>query len=76
MAIKDGVLYADNLGDIVALEINADTVKVLDRLEGIMDFRPETPSFNNVYFECPDPSKGVVTGWYEDVLSKPKCYRQ
>ena len=27
------------------------------------------------YFECIDPNKGIVVGWREDTLKKPKCYQ-
>jgi len=75
MAMKNGVLYADNYGDLLALRVLADTVVVLKRVENVMGFNKEFPGANGVYFECVDESKGVVVGWKLTELSQPKCFR-
>jgi hypothetical protein len=31
-------------------------------------------SSNKVYFECPDPTKGMVISWEINEILKPECY--
>lgn len=76
VAIKNGILYADSFGDLLALEVTEDTVVVLKRLEGLLNFSSDLPPETNVYFECIDDSKGFVIGWTQTELDNPKCYRQ
>ncbi len=75
MAMKAGVLYADSYNDLLTLEVSKDTVILLKRLEDVMGLLAGAPSFSGVYFECVDESKGVVVGWEEAELNKPKCYK-
>ncbi len=63
IAAKGNVLYADNLGDLVAFDISDPTqARLLKRVAGVFP-QVNYPPFRNVSFECVDPSKGVVTGW-------------
>lgn len=74
MAIKDSVLYADHMGNLVAL-----TIKDLESIEekGRLPLRdwvrgvPPPPGF---YFVCVDPEKGFVVNWREAELTNPQCY--
>jgi len=75
MAMKDGVLYADNYDDLLALQVSSDTVIILKRLEDVIGFTAEFPSQNNVYFECVEEGKGIVVGWEQTMIEKPKCYK-
>lgn len=75
MAIKSGILYADNFTDLVALQVSLDTVVVTKRLEGMINFQAEFPQQSGVYFECADPDKGIVVGWENATLNNPQCYR-
>jgi hypothetical protein len=75
VAIKDGVIYADNYGDIVAFQINDNReVEILDRIPGAME-NQNYPPFTNVYFECVDPEKGYVIDWVKADVENPKCRR-
>lgn len=74
MAVKDGIVYADNFGDLLALEISPDTVKVLKRITGLIGSSDEFPPQRG-YFECVDESKGVLIGWERVTLYKPQCYK-
>lgn len=76
VAIKSGIIYADNFSDLVALEVSADTVVVLKRIKNLIGSSGDYPSQRNVYFECVDNSKGIVVGWESVMLDKPQCYRQ
>ena len=77
IAIKGSVLYADNAGDLVAVDIsNLDNPVVTKRLDGIQKgINPTFPELYEGYFECTDPAKGVVVGWEKATLTDPKCRR-
>lgn len=76
IAIKGDILYADNVADLVALDIsNVRDIKIKKRIAGVFGAQVAIPSETGIYFECPDPSKGVVVGWEPAILKNPKCYR-
>jgi len=75
VAIKNGVIYADNYRDIVAFTITSGgEIVVEERLENVIEAN-SFPPFLNVYFECPDPAKGLVIDWVLGNVDDPKCYR-
>jgi len=76
MAAKGTFLYADNLTDLVVLDIsNPKQVREAKRIEDaieVMNF----PQERNVYFECVDTKKGKVLSWKKVVMDKaPGCRR-
>lgn len=76
IAIRDNVLYADNLQDLVSIDIsNIQTPTVLQRVEDVIPSSNLFPPQLNVYFECPNPEKGVIVAWKEALLNNPKCRR-
>lgn len=75
MAMKNGVLYADSYGDLLAMQVSADTAVVLKRVPNVMSFNPEFPTGNQVYFECVDEEKGTVVSWELTELENPKCFK-
>ena len=76
LAVKDSTLYADNFGDLVALNIgNPRNVKVLKRIENAFPYLNSLTNNQRGWFECPDPAKGVIIGWQQVQLTQPKCYR-
>ncbi|MBW8685023.1 LVIVD repeat-containing protein [Chitinophaga rhizophila] len=72
-AIENGYLYADNFDDLVVIPLN--DLPALTRVGRV----PRTwtsrdfPPYRHVYFECVDPSKGVVVGWRKTKVNNPKC---
>jgi hypothetical protein len=49
---------------------------LVNRIENAFpQINQEYPPFTGVYFECVDPSKGVVIGWEEKQIDQPKCRR-
>ena len=87
VAVKDSILYADTYLGIVAINIaNLPNVKVLQHIRGSV-ITPPLPGAANfagffgrsrsfkTYFECIDPSRGIVVAWIQDTLKKPKCYQ-
>ncbi|GAB2535503.1 hypothetical protein GCM10027085_27780 [Spirosoma aerophilum] len=75
LAIKDSVLYADNVTDLVALNIaNPANVRMVKRIENAFDYNAY-PLATNIRFECADPTKGAVIRWEKTTLANPQCYR-
>jgi hypothetical protein len=74
MAIKDNVLFADYQGQIIALSVNdLNNLTELGRLP-LKDWLLGMPPPKGSYFECVDPSKGVVVDWKFVELTNPSCY--
>jgi hypothetical protein len=74
MAMKDNILYADHLGELVALEItNFTSISEKGRLP-ISTWERGVPAPSHAYFECIDQSKGLVVGWRKATLTNPGCY--
>lgn len=78
IAIKGDVLYANNLTDLVAIDIsNLGDVKVLSRVsDAFPNASQEVPTNYIGFFECPDPEMGSVVGWVEMTLKKPQCWQE
>jgi len=75
LAIKDSILYADNVTDLVALNIaDPHHVRLVKRLENVFDYSAY-PLATNVRFECADPAKGAVIRWEKTAVNNPQCYR-
>lgn len=76
IAIKEDILYADNVADLIALDIsNIGDIRIRKRIKDVFISQMAIPPQTRTYFECPDPSKGVVIGWKRALLRSPQCYR-
>ncbi|HEU4470298.1 MAG TPA: hypothetical protein VFR58_04380 [Flavisolibacter sp.] len=77
IAIKANHLYTNNLDDLVVFDIsNIGAPQLVKRLDGAFpQFSQEYPPVPSAYFECPDPSKGLVIAWEEKLLDNAKCRR-
>jgi hypothetical protein len=74
MAIKDGTLYADHLGNLVSLTLQDFTaIQELGRLP-IRNWYLGVPPPARFHFECVDPDKGLVIAWTKSELNNPQCY--
>lgn len=74
MAIKDDVLYADHMGNLVALTIGTfDAVTKVGSLP-LQNWDLGLPPPAGTYFECIDQSKGIVVRWMKVELKNPACY--
>lgn len=80
ITIRNGLLYLDNGPDLVALKVTADTLIEFSRVRSLFDLEEsdlsEFPAENNVYYECPDESKGPVIYWKTATLQDPKCFKR
>jgi len=76
IAIRNNVLYADNIRDLISIDISdPKNIIVLDRINDVIPSQSLYPLEQGVYFECPDPGKGTIVGWEKTVLVDPKCQR-
>jgi len=77
IAIKGNVLYANNLSDLISLDIsNLDDIKLLSRVEDVFPTAGSAlPDGYAGFFECPDPNMGAIIGWTETNLESPECWR-
>jgi hypothetical protein len=77
VTLKGNFLYTNNSVDLLALNVSdINTVTLASRTANAFPsteffFPPQT----GVYFECADPSKGVVVGWELTKIDNPKCRR-
>ena len=77
LAIKSNYLYTNNINDLIVISLASITTPVVvNRQEDAFPAIDQTfPPFNNVSFECPDPSKGLVIAWEQKMIDNPKCRR-
>jgi len=76
MAVKQNVLYADNILDLVAIDISDPTnPTVISRIPNVYNYVHQMYPQEDGWFECVDTSKGLVVGWQKVQLENPKCYR-
>lgn len=77
MAVNYGYLYADHLSNVAVFDISDPVnVKLVKEVENTFDpANHNFPAETGVYFECPDPEMGPVTGWEEALLKDPRCFR-
>jgi hypothetical protein len=77
IAIKQSQLYTNNLNDLVVFDLTDITApKLVKRLEKAFPLIDQQyPQLSNIYFECPDTTKGVVVGWEQKMIAKPDCRR-
>lgn len=77
VAIRGNLMYADNATDLVVLDISdLQDIKVVNRVEGLYSTEDQAfPQSYEGFFECVDPSKGVVLGWETAQLNNPQCSR-
>jgi hypothetical protein len=77
LAVKNGYLITNNLDDMVVIDItNASAIKEVKRLPGeFPEMTLQYPPQTGVYFQCPDPAKGIVVGWTLGRVKNPQCSR-
>ncbi|WP_420150609.1 hypothetical protein [Spirosoma sp.] len=75
LSVKDSTLYADNVLDLVALNIaDPRNVRLVKRIENAFEY-PAYPLATNVRFECVDRERGVVIRWEKAPVENPQCFR-
>lgn len=77
VAVKGNFLYTNNVSDLLTFNI-ADPLNptLVKRIPNVFPLVNQNyPPFNNVSFECADPSKGIVINWERKQIASPKCRR-
>lgn len=77
LAVKDNYLYTNNNTDLVVFDLsNPSRPRFVKRVPDVFPQVNQTyPPVSGVYFECPDPSKGVVLRWERKNIPVPNCRR-
>jgi hypothetical protein len=77
IAVKGNYLYTNSVSDMLVIDISdPQNPVVVKRIKNaIPEVSQEYPPFSNVYFECVDPSKGVVVNWELKTVKKAMCRR-
>ncbi len=77
IAIKGNILYADNVTDLVAIDISdLDEIKVTKRIKDLYSQTDQLyPEAYEGYFECVNTELGMVIGWEPATLNNPECRR-
>ena len=74
IAIKDNLLYTNNLNDLVVVDImDINNPKLKDRMTNTFHLVDVSYPHSGTWFECPDASKGAVIGWQMKTLHYPQC---
>jgi hypothetical protein len=77
VAVKGHTLFADNITDLVALDISdVNNIQLSKRIKDVYPITNQLyPTGYSGYFECADTTKGFIVGWIEADLIEPQCYR-
>lgn len=80
IAAKENIIYADNVNDLVAIDISSPTlIRVTKRVKNLFNANTQNfPPYRNTYFDCVDEKKGVVIGWEKYEIKDgaiPNCRR-
>jgi hypothetical protein len=81
LAVKNGFIYTNNFSDLVVIDIrDMNHIHEVSRTEDVfpdlaLQYPARDSALGTIYFECPDPSKGVITGWTKQTIKNPKCWR-
>jgi hypothetical protein len=74
MAVRNDVLYADHMGNIVALNIQ-DFENITQHASlPLQNWNLGLPAPPGFYFECAEPEKGLVVNWKKTQIKNPRCY--
>lgn len=74
MAMKDSILYADYMGNLIALATeDFSTIEEKGNLS-LQNWNYGVPPPAGHYYECVDPEKGLVVSWKKFPLKNPECY--
>lgn len=78
IAIKNNIIYADQFRNMMIVKME-DVSSILDKRLVSNTFQNHTsydvsPPGQDLYYECPNPSLGVVVNWTADSVDYP-CYK-
>lgn len=74
ISILDHYLYTNTFNDLLVIDISApENLTVTKTIENAFTLTSSIIPPESGYFECVDPSKGVVVGWTKKKIFSPKC---
>ncbi len=74
LSILHNFLYTNNGNDLLVLDITQlSRIAIVSRIENAFTIVQHALPPAHGYFECVDPSKGIVKGWEQKNLYSPKC---
>jgi hypothetical protein len=74
MAVKNDVLYADHMGNIVALNIQDFNTLTKQASLPLQNWNYGVPPPSGFYFECVQTEMGIVVNWKKTEIKNPSCY--
>lgn len=76
VVVKDNIFFANNYNDLISFTFDANrNLQLIERMSDAM--RNSTVGVEpGMYFECVDPTKGIVVGWEAATINNPKCLKQ
>lgn len=77
IAIKGNYLYTNSVSDLLVFNLaNPQQPSLVKRVSNAFPVvNQEYPPFERGYFECVDPSKGIVVDWQLKMVTNPQCRR-
>ncbi|MEL7147921.1 MAG: hypothetical protein AAFO69_16225, partial [Bacteroidota bacterium] len=76
VAVKDNVFFANNYNDLISFTFDeTGTIQLIERMPDALQ-NSTLGVESGSYFECVDPSKGVVVGWESATINNPRCLKQ
>ena len=81
VSVRNGLIYTNNFSDLVVIDVsNINNVREVARTAEVfpdlaLQYPAKPDRFTTVYFECPDPKKGIIIGWEKKTIYDPKCWR-
>jgi hypothetical protein len=81
VSVKNGLIYTNNFSDLVVIDAsNLAAVKEVARTPGVfpdlaLQYPPKTGNSSAIYFECPDPKKGIIIDWVKKTIDNANCWR-
>ena len=78
MAMRNGILYTDQFTNLITIRLDSlerelEKNRLLDVFQNF-SYYDVAPDSIDVYYECPNPSLGVVVNWVQDSVEYP-CYK-
>jgi hypothetical protein len=75
-AVRGHYIYANNVNDLVVIDIrDISNPAVVKRMDNAFPYISQEFPPQSGYFECPDPSKGIVVAWELQTVKSPNCRR-
>ena len=81
VSVKNGLIYTNNFSDLVVIDASdLNNVRELSRTVAVfpdlaLQYPPKPDPVTTIYFECPDPKKGIIISWQKKTIDNAKCWR-